>query len=457
MPTYAENLIGSVTVGSGGASSITFSNIPQTYTDLYVVLSARSAASAEWNDQVTLKFNGSTSGYSRRNVEGNGSVASSDSGSSLSALSTTINIPAVNATSNVFGDGSYYIPNYTGSNYKSVSCDSVMENNATQSLNLLMSGLWANTAAITSITLTSQRGSTFVQYSTAYLYGITSASANIITTKASGGTISTDGSYIYHTFTSTGTFTPSQSLTVDYVIVAGGGGAGGTDANNGSGGGGAGGFRAFTAQNVSATGYTVTVGAGGSGASSTSSYGVKGSNSSFNSASATGGGGGGAGDGMNGRACGSGGGGGSLSSAGGTGNEGGYSPVEGYAGGNAGGINPPRPGGGGGGAGGTGSNGTSGSGGAGGVGTSSYSSWGLITTTGENVNGTRYYAGGGGAGTRQGGSGGSGGSGGGGTGSNGGIGTSGTANTGGGAGGSGGTGSAGASGGSGIVIIRYAK
>ena len=63
MTVYAENLISSVTVGSGGASSIDFTSIPQTYTDLVVRWSTRGTAATVY-DQVYVKFNNTTSNLS---------------------------------------------------------------------------------------------------------------------------------------------------------------------------------------------------------------------------------------------------------------------------------------------------------------------------------------------------------------------------------------------------------
>ena len=95
---------------------------------------------------------------------------------------------------------------------------------------------------------------------------------------ATGGTITTSGGYKYHAFTSSGTFTPNGDKAVDIVIV-GGGGAGGRsygDNDNGKGGGGAGGVAFKSGHDVSAQGYTITIGAGGTGSTSensNSSYG----------------------------------------------------------------------------------------------------------------------------------------------------------------------------------------
>ena len=78
------------------------------------------------------------------------------------------------------------------------------------------------------------------------------------TAKATGGSISFYGDKTIHAFTGSGTFTATEALTVEYVIVAGGG-AGGTGLG---GGGGAGGYRTGTTP-VSATSYPVIVGGGG--------------------------------------------------------------------------------------------------------------------------------------------------------------------------------------------------
>jgi hypothetical protein len=77
-------------------------------------------------------------------------------------------------TSSVFSSTDIYIPNYLSSTNKSISTDTVSENNATAVLTLLGSLLWSNSSAITSITLTPLAGS-FVEHSTAYLYGVSNA------------------------------------------------------------------------------------------------------------------------------------------------------------------------------------------------------------------------------------------------------------------------------------------
>ena len=165
-------LISSVTVGSGGAANMQFTSIPATYTDLLLHISARSdEAGADWSEG-RITFNGSSSGYSNLYVLGTGSATSSGTGTTAAVYGGRGT--AGSATANTFGSSFVYIPNYTSSNYKSVSTDEVTENNATAALAFLNAGLWSNTAAITSITIVANPGN-LVQYSTAYLYGISNA------------------------------------------------------------------------------------------------------------------------------------------------------------------------------------------------------------------------------------------------------------------------------------------
>jgi len=431
------------------AASVTFANIPQTgYTDLKIEVSGRSTgdnAFTTWRD-VALTFNGSTSGYTGRGLQGNGSAAGSDTLAGGASLYFGTAIPDSATTANTFSNASVYIPNYTSSNNKSVSFDGVTENNATQALTMLAAGLWSNTAAITSITLTATVDS-FTANSTFSLYGLAALGTTpAIAPKASGGNrIDNDGTYWYHTFTSSGTFTPQVGLTCDALVVAGGGAGG----DGGGGGGGAGGYRSATGLITTPINYTVTIGAGG--APVNAERGGAGTNSSFSTITSTGGGGGGGGNSAGGGSGGSGGGPGYQGSVG-TGNAGSYSPSEGN---NSGSMATDfatwTNGGGGGGAGAVGGNASSSSGGVGGAGSNSLSSWATATSTG--VSG--FYAGGGG-GSGQLNAAGAGGSGGGGAGgfSNA-NGVSATANTGSGGGGCPQQANVSGSGASGIIIIRY--
>lgn len=165
-------LIQSVTVGSGGAASIEFGSIPQTYTDLHLVISGRSVLAANAT-AIYMRFNNDTgTNYSRRRLHGNGSGTLSATSTDNSLIMSVI-LDGASSTASVFSNASVYIPNYTASTQKSVSTDSVTENNATEAYTTFQAGLWTGTAAITSITMLGDAN--FAQYTSASLYGIKSS------------------------------------------------------------------------------------------------------------------------------------------------------------------------------------------------------------------------------------------------------------------------------------------
>jgi hypothetical protein len=165
MPNTYE-VIASVTVGSGGAANITFSSIPQTFTDLLIKSSSRSSGAA---NSIILSFNGSAANFTTKGLvgTGSGSASSYTSTDALAGMTTRSTF-----TANTFSNNELYIPNYTSSNNKSSSLDATQENNATESYIQFNANLWSQTAAITSITLTPEISNTFAQYTTAVLYGI---------------------------------------------------------------------------------------------------------------------------------------------------------------------------------------------------------------------------------------------------------------------------------------------
>jgi hypothetical protein len=83
-------------------------------------------------------------------------------------------------TANTFGNASLYIPNYTASQNKSGSSDSVGEGNESQVGLAIQANLWSNTAAITSLTLYDPSYN-LMQYSSATLYGILKGTSNGVT------------------------------------------------------------------------------------------------------------------------------------------------------------------------------------------------------------------------------------------------------------------------------------
>jgi hypothetical protein len=169
-------LIESKTLGTAQAS-IEFTSIPQDGTDLVLLISARSSQSFT-GDNLYISFNGTTTDYSRRQLRGNGSSASSASDEPRRFAV----YPGNSSTSNTFGNATLYIPNYTSNVAKSYSSDSVGENNATLAEQSIIAGLWNRTDAITSITISDDDGGNLVAGSTISLYKITKGSDGIVTT-----------------------------------------------------------------------------------------------------------------------------------------------------------------------------------------------------------------------------------------------------------------------------------
>lgn len=441
-------LLEKIVVGAAGAASVTFANIPQTgYSDLVIKASTRNTGPGT-NNLIGLTINSSSSNLSNIYFFGNPNNTPTVSSGSIATVWAVDNDSTT--TSSSFTNNEIYIPNYLSATNKSISINGVQSNNAANMALWFSAGLWLNTSAITSLTLTPYSAGSFAQFSTFYLYGVAKLGTTpAIAPKAAGGdTIMTDGTYWYHAFKSSSTFTPALNMSADVLVVAGGGGGG-------TGGGGAGGLLYFTNQSLTnATATTITVGAGGVGMDVTGYLGMtNGGNSQFGALTASVGGGAGK----------------SYSTDGNSGGSGGGAAVGatrvGGAGttsqGNAGGANLTAnySAGGGGGAGAVGQAGQTNKGGNGGVGINTYSSWASVTGTGDSG----YFAGGGGGGfdyrfaNYSASTGGTGGGGAGNTTTNNGI--AGTANTGGGGGAGNVTGgstySAAGNGGSGLVIVRY--
>ena len=174
-------------VPSGGVSSMTFSSIPDTFTDLYVLMSLRDDSGFQ-EGIVGYRYNGSTSGYSGRTLWGSGSTqntfalstnTSSAAGGTWGRTSN-LNINYTGTTANTFASNSLYIPNYRSNVAKSASLDGVTENNATEAWQSINALLWSGTDPITSISFAPIEGTGFVEYSTFTLFGILAGSDGIV-------------------------------------------------------------------------------------------------------------------------------------------------------------------------------------------------------------------------------------------------------------------------------------
>jgi hypothetical protein len=156
-------------VGSAGSSSIAFSNIPQGYTDLMLVSSVKDSGTGNIY-AIKAAYTG-TGTLSSRYVSGAGSSGGTGSGTQ-SWVRAGSSVGTYTASNNAFASSVHYIPNYTSANAKIGLTDEVGEGNQDFEIMALTATLNTSTTAISSITLTSESGGSFVQYSTFTLYGI---------------------------------------------------------------------------------------------------------------------------------------------------------------------------------------------------------------------------------------------------------------------------------------------
>lgn len=150
-----------------GAASFEFINIPNTYTDLFIVTSLRStSAAAGWADAY-IRFNSTSTNLSSRAFYTWGSTVSG-----LTATEIYHQMVGGGCTAGVFSNSTVEILNYASTTTnKNISVDTVTENQGT-SIKAITGGVWANTQAITSIQIVPATN-TFAQYSSATLYGVT--------------------------------------------------------------------------------------------------------------------------------------------------------------------------------------------------------------------------------------------------------------------------------------------
>lgn len=163
-------LIASNTLGSS-AASVTFSSIPNTYTDLVLRWSVRSTNASNF-ENIIIEFNDDTgTNYSRTSLTGSGSAASSNRETGFTTWNQAITNGA-NSTASTFGSGEVYIPNYTSTANKAGSFFGAQETNATAANIRINAYLYQNSTAITKIKLSSGNAENFVSGSSFFLYGI---------------------------------------------------------------------------------------------------------------------------------------------------------------------------------------------------------------------------------------------------------------------------------------------
>jgi len=168
MPGSYESI--ATVTGNGTSQSLTFSNIPQTYAHLEIRGIGQASYSSNDNGAIGVRLNGDTgSNYTRHFIRGSGSSVSA--GGLTSTTFAEAGDGAYLNTGSTVGASVISVFDYTNTNkYTTIRGLSGMDNNGLGAITL-GSGLWINTAAVTSLTIF-QQNANFTDKSTFALYGI---------------------------------------------------------------------------------------------------------------------------------------------------------------------------------------------------------------------------------------------------------------------------------------------
>jgi hypothetical protein len=159
-------------------SSIVFSSIPQTFTDLLLITSLRDNAGSTGWENAYIYPNGLSTNMTSRFLFGWGA---GNVGSGVNSPAVIYHQTARNGnTANTFSNSAVYFSNYTSSSAKAVSADTTVIQNTNSSIGAITAALWNSSSAITSLEIVGA-GTSFVQYSSATLYGILKGSDGIVT------------------------------------------------------------------------------------------------------------------------------------------------------------------------------------------------------------------------------------------------------------------------------------
>ena len=149
---------------TSAASSVTFTNIPQTYNHLILRASIRISGALDF-----LGLTVNSAQYTRRAMAADGTTATSFANVSNFNTAWSGGINGTNTTANTFNNVELMIPNYTSSTNKQLAGDSVMPSNSTTTFRIDdFTSLLIMTTAVTSVTLTNS----YVAGSSFHLFGI---------------------------------------------------------------------------------------------------------------------------------------------------------------------------------------------------------------------------------------------------------------------------------------------
>ena len=172
LPGGAMESIATVTVGSGGASSITFSDIPGGFQHLQIRAVTRDNRASVSINNIAARVNGDTgSNYADHTLLGDGASAVAAANSSISETYVGLS-GASSAAASIFGASVVDILDYASTTKnKTIRSFHGVDANGSGSVRL-RSALWASTSAITSVLLYPSSSGSFVEHSTFALYGV---------------------------------------------------------------------------------------------------------------------------------------------------------------------------------------------------------------------------------------------------------------------------------------------
>ena len=190
------------TVGAGGTGAITFNNIPQGFTDLKIVVSARSLLSGF--DNLMLRFNNDTNvdNYSTTGTFADGASVVSERILDFYTLSYAAgSLPNALSAANTFGSLDVYIPNYTMGTFKQIIIDNVAENNVASLYirDTMGSSLYRSTTPITSVSVFGFGN--LAQHTTVTLYGVSNVYDTLVPIAPTIGAVTDQAGFAAVSFT----------------------------------------------------------------------------------------------------------------------------------------------------------------------------------------------------------------------------------------------------------------
>lgn len=176
------NVLAHTNVGSGGAASVEYSSISQSYDHLLLRASVRSTNSGGYEDETLMQVNSSTNyaHYSQAFLYAWGTTTNSsrwDNNTGFPYFRVGY-LPRNGAQANSFNAMSIWFPNYAGTTgFKQIMIQSVMQYQYGAPKGIWDNcGLFHQTSAVSTIKLYPLTSAdSFTQYSTVTLYGINGA------------------------------------------------------------------------------------------------------------------------------------------------------------------------------------------------------------------------------------------------------------------------------------------